>query len=135
MYIVIVGCGRLGSVIAMELSDAGHNMSVIDSNSKRLESLGSGFNGLSVKGIEYDSNVLKEAGISRADYLLSLTPDDNLNIMVSLIAKECFKVPRVIARVNEPSKKSVYELLDIETINPTELISYIIKSKIEGNRK
>lgn len=119
----------------MELSDAGHNISVIDSDAKRLDALGNGFNGLSVKGVEYDSNVLKEAGISHADYLLSLTADDNLNIMVSLIAKECFKVPRVIARVNEPSKKSVYELLDIETINPTELISYIIKSKIEGNRK
>ncbi|NLW64611.1 MAG: TrkA family potassium uptake protein [Clostridiales bacterium] len=135
MYIIIVGCGRLGSVLSMELSDAGHNIAVIDSDSKRLEALGNGFNGLSVKGIEYDSNVLREAGISRADYLLSLTSDDNLNIMVSLIAKDCFKVPRVIARVNEPSKKSVYELLFIETINPTELISYIIKSKIEGDRK
>ena len=74
MYIVIVGCGRLGSVIAMELSDAGHNMSVIDSNSKRLESLGSGFNGLSVKGIEYDSNVLKEAGISLGPGCLAFAP-------------------------------------------------------------
>ena len=135
MYIIIVGCGRLGSVLSMELSDAGHNISVIDSDSKRLELLGSGFNGLTIRGVEYDSDTLKEAGISHADYLLSLTPDDNLNIMVSLIAKECFKVPRVIARVNEPSKKSVYELLDIETINPTELTSYIVKSKIEGNRK
>ena len=135
MYIIIVGCGRLGSVLSKELSDAGHNISVIDSDSKRLEALGSGFNGLSIKGVEYDSNVLKEAGISHADYLLSLTSDDNLNIMVSLIAKECFKVPRVIARVNEPSKKSAYELLEIDMINPTELTSYIIRSKIEGSRK
>ena len=97
--------------------------------------LGSGFNGLSVKGVEYDSNVLEEAGIDHADYLLSLTPDDNLNIMVSLIAKECFTVPRVISRVNELSKKSVYELMEIETINPTELISCIIKSKIEEDQK
>ena len=135
MYIIIVGCGRLGSVLSKELSDNGHNISVIDSNAKRLEALGSGFNGLSIKGIEYDSNVLRQAGISHADYLLALTSDDNLNIMVSLIAKECFKVSRVIARVNEPSKKSAYELLDIDMINPTELTSYIIRSKIEGSRK
>lgn len=135
MYIIIVGCGKLGSTLSEELSDAGHNISVIDRESKRLESLGSGFNGLSIKGIEYDSNVLKEAGITHADYLISVTPDDNLNITVSLVAKETFKVPRVIARVNNPEKKSVFELLDIETINPTELISYIIRSKIEGNKK
>ena len=135
MYIIIVGCGKLGSTLSEELSDAGHNVSVIDRESKRLESLGSGFNGLSIKGIEYDSHVLKEAGIANSDYLISVTPDDNLNITVSLVAKETFKVPRVIARVNNPEKKSVFELLDIETINPTELISYIIRSKIEGNRK
>lgn len=135
MYIIIVGCGRLGSALSMELSDAGHNISVVDRDSKKFELLGSGFNGLSVKGIEYDSNVLQEAGIDHADYLLSLTPDDNLNIMVSLIAKKCFTVPRVISRVNEFSKKNVYELMEIETINPTELISYLIKSKIEENQK
>ncbi|PKM72179.1 MAG: TrkA family potassium uptake protein [Firmicutes bacterium HGW-Firmicutes-16] len=135
MYIIIVGCGRLGGTLSEELSDAGHNVSVIDREGSRLEALGSGFNGLRVKGIEYDSKVLKEAGISRADYLIAATSDDNLNITVSLVAKETFKVRRVIARVNEPSKKSVYELLNIQTINPTELISYIIKSRIEGNSR
>ena len=135
MFIVIVGCGKLGSTLSKDLSDAGHNIAVIDRSTERLENLGSGFNGLSVKGIEYDSGVLREAGIAQADYLLSLTDDDNLNITVSLVAKETFKVPRIIARVNEPEKKSVYALLDIETINPTELISYIIKSKLEGGRK
>ena len=135
MYIIIVGCGRLGGTLSEELSDAGHNISVIDRESSRLDSLGSGFNGLRVKGIEYDSNVLKEAGINRADYLIAATSDDNLNITISLVAKETFKVRRVIARVNEPSKKNVYELLNIETINPTELISYIIRSKIEGNSR
>ncbi len=135
MYIIVVGCGRLGSALATELSDAGHNISVVDRDSKKFELLGSGFNGLNIKGIEYDNDVLQEAGIAHADYLLSLTPDDNLNIMVSLIAKECFSVPRIISRVNEFSKQNVYELMEIETINPTELISYLIKSKIEENEK
>lgn len=135
MYIIIVGCGRLGSILSEELSDAGHNVSVIDNESKKLDALGSGFNGLSVKGVEYDNNVLKEAGIGHADYIISLTNDDNLNITVSLVAKEIFKVNRVLARVNEPRKKDVYELLDIEMINPTEIISYIIKSKIEEKHR
>ena len=90
MYIIIIGCGRLGSTLAMELSDAGYNVAVIDSEAKKLDALGSGFNGLRVKGIEYDNGVLKEAGISRASCVISVTPDDNLNITASLIAKNIF---------------------------------------------
>ncbi len=131
MYIIIIGCGRLGSTLAEELSDAGHDVSVVDRESKRLDTLGSGFNGLRVKGVEYDNDVLKEAGIERADYVISVTPDDNINITVSLIAKKIFEIPRIIARINEPNKKSVYEGLEIETINPTELSAYILKSRIE----
>lgn len=135
MYIVIVGCGRLGSILSQELSDSGYNVCVVDREQARLDALGSGFNGLSVRGIEYDDGVLREAGAEKADYIIPLASNDNLNITVSLVAKEIFKVPRIIARVNEPSKKNVYELLDIETINPTELISYIIKCKIDGRQK
>lgn len=135
MNIIIIGCGRLGSTLALELADAGYNIAVIDSDAKRLEALGSGFNGLAIKGIEYDNNILKQAGIGRASFVISVTPDDNLNITASLIAKNIFKVPRVIAKINNPNKKDVFKVLDIETINPTELISYMIKSKIEGDPK
>jgi len=135
MNIIIIGCGRLGSTLALELADAGYNIAVIDSDAKRLSALGSGFNGLAIKGIEYDNNILKQAGINRASFVISVTPDDNLNITASLIAKNIFKVPRVIAKINNPNKKDVFKVLDIETINPTELISYMIKSKIEGDPK
>lgn len=135
MNIIIIGCGRLGSTLALELADAGYNVAVIDSESKKLDALGSGFNGLRIKGVEYDNSVLREAGINHASCVISVTRDDNLNITASLIAKNIFKVPRVIAKINEPSKKDVYKVLDIETINPTELISYMIKSKIEGDPK
>lgn len=135
MNIIIIGCGRLGSTLGSELADAGYNVAVIDSEAKKLEALGSGFNGLRIKGVEYDSNVLKEAGINRASYVISVTPDDNLNITASLVAKNIYNVTRVIAKINDPSKKDVFKVLDIETINPTELISYIIRSKIEGEPK
>ncbi|MDP4109284.1 MAG: TrkA family potassium uptake protein [Bacillota bacterium] len=131
MYIVIIGCGRLGATLAAELSDSGHDVSVLDRDAARLGILGSGFNGLRLKGIEFDNDNLVEAGIKQADFVLSVTPDDNINITVSLIAKKNFNVPRIIARINDPGKKSVYEMLGIETINPTELSAYILKSRIE----
>jgi trk system potassium uptake protein TrkA len=135
MYIIIIGCGRLGSMLAEDLSDSGHNISIIDREAKNLAALGSGFNGLRIKGIEFDNDILIEAGIKNADYIISATPDDNINITVALIAKKIFKVPRIIARINDPKKKRVYDGLGIETINPTELSVYILKSRIEENSK
>ncbi|MEG0978913.1 MAG: TrkA family potassium uptake protein [Oscillospiraceae bacterium] len=130
MNIIIVGCGRLGSNLANELSDAGHNISIIDRDNERLNVLGSGFNGLKIKGIEYDNEVLAEAEIQNADVIISVTPDENVNITVSLIAKKIYRVPRIIARIVNPNRKYIYENLDIETINPTQLGVDILKSKI-----
>src|SRR5665647_2243096 len=80
MHIIIIGCGKLGSTLAKELSIAGHDISIIDHDNERLNVLGSGFNGLKIKGIEYDNDHLIEAGIKNADFVLAVTPDDNLNI-------------------------------------------------------
>lgn len=130
MNIIIIGCGRLGSTLANELSDAGHNISVIDRDSERLNVLGSGFNGLIIKGIEYDDEILKEAGISTSDAVLAVTPDENINITVSLIAKKIYRVPRIIARIVNPNRQYIYEKLDIETINTTQLGVDILKAKL-----
>ncbi len=131
MYIIIIGCGRLGSTLAQELSDAGHDVTIIDRDSGRLSILGSGFNGIKVKGIEFDNDILIEAGIEHADFIMSVTSDDNINITVSLIAQKIFKVPRIIARICKPNKKFIYEKLGIETINPTRLGVDILVSRIE----
>jgi trk system potassium uptake protein TrkA len=130
MNIIIIGCGRLGSTLANELSDAGHNISVIDRDSEQLNVLGSGFNGLIIKGIEYDDEILKEAGILTSDAVLSVTPDENINITVSLIAKKIYRVPRIIARIVNPNRQYIYEKLDIETINTTQLGVDILKSRL-----
>jgi len=134
MNIIIIGCGRFGSTLANELSDAGHNISVIDKDSERLSVLGSGFNGVKIKGIEYDNEILKEAGIATADAVLSVTPDENINITVSLIAKEIYKVPQIIARIVNPNRQYIYEELDIKTINLIQLGADILKTKLSVNR-
>jgi len=135
MYITIVGCGRLGSMLAEDLSNTGYDIAIIDRNAKNLETLGSGFNGLRVKGVEFDNDVLIDAGIKNADCLIAATPFDNINITVALVAKKIFSVPRIIAKINDPQKKRVYDSLAIETINPTELSAYILKTRIEEKFK
>ncbi|MDD3174808.1 MAG: TrkA family potassium uptake protein [Herbinix sp.] len=130
MYIIIIGCGRLGSNLAKEFADEGNDVCVMDRNGDRLNALGSGFNGQMVRGIEFDSDNLIEAGIEQAEALLAVTPDDNINITVALIAEKIFRVPKIIARVNNPSKKFIYKELGIDTINPIQYEIEILKSKM-----
>jgi len=130
MNIIIIGCGKLGSILANELSDAGHNISIIDRDIERLNMLGSGFNGSTIKGIEYDDAILKEAGILASDAILIVTSDENINITVSLIAQQIYKIPRIIARIVNPNRKYIYEQLEIETINPIQLGVDILKDKL-----
>ena len=133
MHIVIIGCGKLGSNLAKELSDEGNDICIIDRNGDKLNFLGSGFNGKRIKGIEFDSDKLIEAGVNEADVLLAVTSDDNINITVSLIAEKIFHVPNIIARVNDPQKNDIYDQLGIKTINPIQYEIEMLKKKININ--
>jgi trk system potassium uptake protein TrkA len=114
----------------MELSNDGHDVVIVDKYGENLERLGSGFNGIRIKGVEIDNDTLMEAGIDKADIFLAMTPADNINIMASQIAKDIFKVPKVIARIFDPSREFIYRKLGLQTISPTELGINIIKNKI-----
>jgi len=132
MYIVIVGCGRLGSSLAMDYSKEGHDVAIIDNIEGNLDRLGSGFNGRRIKGVEIDNYTLIEAGINNADIFLALTPDDNMNIMASQIAKNIHGVKTVIARNSDPSREFIYNKLGIDCISAVKLTSNEIKNKIAG---
>jgi len=132
MYIVIVGCGRLGSNLAMEYSKEGHDVAIIDNIEGNLDRLGSGFNGRRIKGVEIDNYTLIEAGINNADIFLALTPDDNINIMASEIAKNIHGVKTVIARSSDPSREFIYNKLGIDCVSAVKLASNEIKNKIAG---
>lgn len=121
MYIVIVGCGRIGSNLAKELSDDGHDLVIIDRDKDKLESLGSGLNAIRISGVEYDVDILKEAGIEQADVFLALTQNDSINITACQIAKNIFKVKKVIAKVSDINKEHIYISLNIDYINPIRL--------------
>lgn len=121
MYIVIVGCGKLGSIVARELANQNHNISVVERDGEKLATLGGGFNGFITKGIEFDHDNLVAAGIEKADAVLAMTEDDNINITVALVATQIFGVKRVIAQVNEPARRHVYDALEIEVISPVRM--------------
>lgn len=117
--IVIVGCGRVGSTLARRMADEGHELSVVDERVSSFARLGEDFPGQMVVGSGVDEEVLRRAGIETADCFASVTNGDNRNIMAAQIAKEVFKVQRVITRIYDPIRAEVYRELGLETICPT----------------
>jgi len=129
MYIIIVGCGRLGAELATKLSEEGHDVAVVDRNPGNFGRLSDEFNGVTITGVGFDMEVLKSAGIEHADGFAAVTDGDNMNIMAAQVAKTIFKVPMVIARVFDPIKGETYRALGLETVCPTTLAANIIYSK------
>jgi trk system potassium uptake protein len=119
LFIVIVGCGRLGSHLANQLSRAGHGVVVIDTNEHAFGNLSPEYSGFRVEGDATELAVLKQAKMNKADLVVATTCADNINLMVAQVAKTEFAVPRVLARVFEPRREAVYRLLGVETICPT----------------
>jgi trk system potassium uptake protein TrkA len=121
MYIIIAGCRKVGSNLATLLSISGHDVVVIDSDPDNFALLGSGFNGLTVTGMPIDEDVLRSAGIERADALAAVSSDDNMNVMISQVATNLFHVPKVITRVYDPERDTVFRKIGLTTICPTML--------------
>jgi trk system potassium uptake protein len=121
MYIIVVGCGKVGSNLAKELSIENNDVVVIDNDPEKFKLLGSGFNGKTVLGVALDEDILRQAGIENADAVAAVTPDENMNVMVCQIAKEIFKVPRVIPRVYDPDRDLIFQQLGLNTMCLTTL--------------
>lgn len=130
MYIIIAGCGRIGSNLAKDLLDDGHDLVIVDRDKQKLDLLGTGLNATRILGIEYDLDILREAGIENADVFLALTQNDSINITACQVAKDIFNVNTVVAKVADVSKEHIYKSLNIQYINPIKLGIDALKSKI-----
>jgi len=130
MYVIIVGCGRVGSELAKLLQHEGHNVVVIDKNADSFKRLGGAFNGVTLVGNGFDLETLRESGIDKTDALCAVTNGDNTNIMTAQVAKKIFKVPKVIARIYDPQRAQIYRSLDIDTLSGTVLFAAMIRDKL-----
>ncbi len=119
MYVVIMGCGRVGARLAKLLVNAGHEVTVLDTNATAFDRLGSEFGGTTIVGNGTDMETLRGAGIERADAFAAVTQGDNRNIMASQVAKHIFNVPRVVTRIYDPIRTDTFKALGLEAISPT----------------
>lgn len=134
LYIVIVGCGRLGSHLANQLSHVGHSVVVIDKNELTFNGLSSDFSGFRVQGDATQMAVLKEAKLKMADVFFATTHEDNVNLMVAQVARKVFNVPHVLARVFDPRREQVFDRLGIETICPTSVAAEMFFLAVASGR-
>lgn len=135
-YTIVVGCGRLGANLANTLSDGGEEVLIIDINGEAFRKLSPSFGGLAVVGDATEIHVLSDADIKKATAVVTVTNNDNTNILVAQIAKEYFHVQHVIARLYDPERECVYHELGIDTICPAVLsakeIDKILKMQEKG---
>lgn len=135
MNIIIIGCGKVGSRLASELDHEGHDVSIVDKYEESFEMLSDTFNGFKTCGVPIDQDVLRRAGIERCDALAAVSMDDNVNIMVSQVAREIFNVPNVLARIYDPKRENVFSHFGLFTVCPTNLTVAAIRSAITEKEK
>jgi trk system potassium uptake protein TrkA len=111
-----MGCGRVGSTLAVDLEKSGHTVAVIDQNREAFRRLGANFNGRTVAGVGFDRDTLLEAGIEKADAFAAVSNGDNSNILAARVARETFGVKNVVARIYDPGRAEIYQRLGIPTV-------------------
>ncbi len=116
MHIVVVGCGRVGSGLAVRLVDQGHSVAIIDKVKRSFNRLPEGWSGTTVLGSGFDRDDLDAAGAGRAGALAAVTSGDNSNILTARIARETYGIPNVVARIYDPRRAEIYQRLGIPTV-------------------
>ncbi len=127
LYVIIVGCGKMGSIVANYASAEGHNVVVIDKDERSFELLSPEFSGFTIVGDATEVENLKLAKVERADILLALTTDDNTNFMVSMIAKYVFGIGKVVARVYDPENLQLFLDFGIDAVSPILLMAEALR--------
>jgi trk system potassium uptake protein TrkA len=116
VHIVVMGCGRVGSSLALQLVKRQQSVAVIDQDPLAFRRLGEDFAGKIIKGVGFDRETLISAGVEEADAFAAVSSGDNSNIIAARVARETFNVQRVVARIYDPKRAEVYERLGIPTV-------------------
>ena len=116
MHVVVVGCGRVGSGLAMSLTKEGHTVAIIDRSARAFRRLNPEWEGERIVGSGFDRDDLERAGAIGSDALAAVTSGDNTNILTVRIARETYQIPRVVARIYDPRRAEIYQRLGIPTV-------------------
>jgi trk system potassium uptake protein len=119
MKAIVIGCGRVGSHVALQLQGSGWDVTVLDENEDALNRLGESWAGGFVVGHGMDLQLLREAGIADADAVVVTTDGDNTNLVIAQAAQKQFEVPTVVTRILDPARAQFYAARGLRVVCPT----------------
>ena len=119
MNALVIGCGRVGSTIALNLHSEGWDVTVVDEKEDALTRLGESWRGAFVVGHGMDTDLLRQAGIEDADAVVACTDGDNTNIVIGQVAQKRFDIGCVVVRVLDPARAEFYAARGMRTVCPT----------------
>lgn len=131
MNILVIGCGKVGKMLAETLSKKGHDISLVDKIETNFDTLSSDFTGFTTVGVPIDQDVLRRAGIESCDALCAMSNNDNVNIMVAQLATTIFNVEKVLVRVFDPNRGEVFAHFGLQTVCPTNLTVTAVCAALE----
>ena len=134
MYIIIIGCGQVGSKLAQDFSASKADVVVIDKSRKALSRLAAPFNGRTIIGDALDLNTLHEAGIESCDAIFILTGNENFNLVIGQVAQKMFKVKKVIVQMFSFPKEAVFQNKGFTIINRTNLFLGTFKDCLKDSQ-
>ena len=120
MQIIVIGCGKVGSSLAAQLIQQGHDVVILENDSELMQ-LADDLNCVKIIGIPFDQDIMKQAGAETADVVCAVSQNDNVNIMSAQVAQQVFDVKKIITRVYDPNLKVICEQFGLDTICSTDL--------------
>jgi trk system potassium uptake protein len=133
MNVLVIGCGRVGSAVALELDRLGWNVIAIDEKEDALHRLGEHWSGGFVVGHGMDIDVLREAGIEEADAVVVATDGDNTNLVIGQLAQKRFNIEMTVVRVLDPYRAELYQELGLWTVSPTSTAIKTLTSAVQSS--
>ncbi|HAG97673.1 MAG TPA: portal protein [Ktedonobacter sp.] len=134
MYIIIGGGGDVGYYLTKSLLSQGHEVLLLEKGATRYLSLAEELGQSVVRGDACEARTMEEVGVNRADVVISVTGEDDDNLVICQMAKERFKVARTIARINNPKNELLFQKLGIDiTVSPTRSILSLIEAELPGS--
>jgi len=134
MFVIVVGCGRVGSELALHLFQTGHQVAVIDQVGTSFEHLDEEYRGRTIEGEVLSQEVLQRAGIAEADGLAAVTNSDSVNAVVGHVARTVYKVPNVVVRNYDPRWLPMHHAFGLQTVSSTAWGAQRIEELLGGER-
>lgn len=133
MKVIILGAGKTGERLARKLSEKNFNVTIVEKDKHTCEYLSETLNALVIHGNGAKSNILDESGVGKADIFLAVTGEDQTNLMSCALAKE-IGAKRVICKLNDDDHTDIFQKLDIEILNLSEIAANILESIIVNDQ-